>query len=73
MSPQRPHPADAGPGHNYDKNAKHSTAITAPTTFRGRDHYTCGEPGWEAVADFALEWALAPRAGVLDHATGEPR
>ena len=58
-------------GHNYDKNAKHSTAITAHTTFPGRDHYTCGEPGWEAVADFALDWALAPRAGVLDHATGQ--
>jgi pimeloyl-ACP methyl ester carboxylesterase len=58
-------------GHNYDKNAKHSTAITAHTTFPGRDHYTCGEPGWEAVADFALDWALAPRAGVLDHTTGE--
>jgi pimeloyl-ACP methyl ester carboxylesterase len=58
-------------GHNYDKNAKHSTAVTAHTTFPGRDHYTCGEPGWEAVADFALDWALAPRAGVLDHATGQ--
>ena len=22
-----------------------------------RDHFTCGEPGWEAVADFALDWA----------------
>jgi pimeloyl-ACP methyl ester carboxylesterase len=60
-------------GHNYDKNAKHSTAITAHTTFPGRDHYTCGEAGWEAVADFALDWALTPRAGVLDHATGEPQ
>jgi pimeloyl-ACP methyl ester carboxylesterase len=58
-------------GHNYDKNAKHSTAVTAHTTFPGRDHYTCGEPGWETVADFALDWALAPRAGVLDHATGQ--
>ena len=60
-------------GHNYDKNAKHSTAITAHTTFPGRDHYTCGEPGWEAVADFALDWALAPQAGVLDHTTGKPQ
>ena len=33
--------------------------------FPGRDHYTCGEDGWETVADFALEWALAPQPGVL--------
>jgi hypothetical protein len=29
-------------------------------------HYTCGEDGWEAVADFALDWALAPTWGDLD-------
>jgi pimeloyl-ACP methyl ester carboxylesterase len=57
---------------NYEKNVKHSTAITAHTVFEGRDHFTCGEPGWEAVADFALDWALSPRAGVLDAATGDP-
>lgn len=56
---------------NYEKNAKHSTAVTAHTVFAGRDHFTCGEPGWEAVADFALDWALNPRAGVLDAATGD--
>lgn len=58
---------------NYEKNAKHSTAITAHTVFDGRDHFTCGEPGWEAVADFALDWALSPRAGVLDATPGETR
>jgi pimeloyl-ACP methyl ester carboxylesterase len=57
---------------NYEKNVKHSTAITAHTVFEGRDHFTCGEPGWEAVADFALDWALNPRAGVLDATTGDP-
>jgi pimeloyl-ACP methyl ester carboxylesterase len=51
--------------HNYEKNARHSTAIAAHKLFPGRDHYTCGEPGWEAVADFALDWALAPVAGEL--------
>jgi pimeloyl-ACP methyl ester carboxylesterase len=50
---------------NYDKNVKHSAAITAHKVFDGRDHYTCGEPGWEAVADFALDWALAPVPGLL--------
>ena len=53
---------------NYDKNAKHSTAVSAHVVFDGRDHFTCGEPGWEAVADFALDWALDPRPGVLEAA-----
>jgi pimeloyl-ACP methyl ester carboxylesterase len=54
---------------NYDKNVKHSTAVSAHVVFDGRDHFTCGEPGWEAVADFALDWAVAPRSGVLDAPT----
>ncbi|MFQ3555349.1 alpha/beta fold hydrolase [Streptomyces gramineus] len=58
---------------NYEKNAKHSAAVTAHTVFDGRDHFTCGEPGWEAVADFALDWALNPRAGVLDATPDDPR
>jgi pimeloyl-ACP methyl ester carboxylesterase len=51
---------------NYDKNVKHSTAVTAHKVFHGRDHFTCVEPGWEAVADFAIDWALAPVPGLLD-------
>jgi alpha-beta hydrolase superfamily lysophospholipase len=51
---------------NYEKNVGHSTAITALKVLDGRDHFTCGEPGWEAVADFAFAWALAPVPGVLD-------
>jgi pimeloyl-ACP methyl ester carboxylesterase len=50
---------------NYERNVKHSSAITAHKVFPGRDHFTCGEPGWEAVADFALDWALAPVPGEL--------
>jgi pimeloyl-ACP methyl ester carboxylesterase len=56
---------------NYDKNIKHSTAVTAHKIFGGRDHFTCGERGWEAVADFALSWALAPVPGLLDDAGGD--
>jgi hypothetical protein len=33
--------------------------------FEGRDHSTCGEKAG-AVADLALDWALAPVAGELD-------
>jgi pimeloyl-ACP methyl ester carboxylesterase len=50
---------------NYEKNARHSAAIAAHKVFGGRDHFTCGEPGWEQVADFALDWSLAPVPGVL--------
>ncbi|WP_353808748.1 alpha/beta hydrolase [Agromyces sp. SYSU T00194] len=42
-------------------NAKHyakSPAVTEYVEFAGRSHWTCAEPGWEAVADRALEWAL---------------
>jgi pimeloyl-ACP methyl ester carboxylesterase len=51
---------------NFKKNVKHSQAVTGHVVFPGRDHYTCGEAGWEAVADFALDWALAPRPGELE-------
>jgi pimeloyl-ACP methyl ester carboxylesterase len=43
-------------------NAKHydkSPAVTEYYEFAGRDHWTCAAPGWEAVADYALDWALA--------------
>jgi len=42
-------------------NANHyreSKAITDYYEFEGRSHFTCGEPGWEAVADYALDWAV---------------
>ena len=40
-------------------NAKHYKLETPYYEFEGRDHWTCGAPGWEAVADYALEWAVA--------------
>ncbi len=43
-------------------NAKHykkSPAVTEYYEFAGRDHWTCAAPGWEKVADYALDWALA--------------
>ena len=50
-------------------NAKHykkSPALTEYHEFEGRDHWTCAAPGWEAVADYALDWAM-------EHANTEPR
>ena len=31
-------------------------SITDLREFEGRDHLTILEPGWEAVADFTLDW-----------------
>ena len=45
-------------------NAKHyqkSSVLTEYHEFPGRSHWTCAEPGWEAVADHALDWALKHR------------
>lgn len=43
-------------------NAKHwakSPAVTEYFEFPGRSHWICAEPGWEEVADHAIEWTLA--------------
>ncbi|MDX2090626.1 MAG: alpha/beta hydrolase [Kofleriaceae bacterium] len=40
----------------------YKSGIVGYHEFAGRDHWTCGAPGWEAVADYALEWALDPVA-----------
>jgi pimeloyl-ACP methyl ester carboxylesterase len=41
------------------KHYKNSPAVTEYHEFAGRDHWTCAAPGWEAVADYALDWALS--------------
>ena len=51
---------------NYDKNAKHSTAISAHVVFEGRDHFTCGEPGWKPSRTSPWTGRSIPRPGVLD-------
>jgi pimeloyl-ACP methyl ester carboxylesterase len=47
--------------HNVEKYGK-SKAITVFKEFPGRPHFP-GAPGWEEVADYALEWATNPTAG----------
>ena len=50
-------------------NARHydeGPAFTDYHEFGDRDHWTCGAPGWEAVADYALEWA---KTNARAHAT----
>jgi pimeloyl-ACP methyl ester carboxylesterase len=41
------------------KKYHRSPAVTEYRELPGRSHWTCGEPGWEAVADLALDWAVA--------------
>jgi pimeloyl-ACP methyl ester carboxylesterase len=35
-----------------------SGAVTEYKLFPGRSHWTIAEPGWEEVADYALDWAV---------------
>ena len=35
-----------------------SKAITEYREFAGRSHWTIAEPGWEEIADYALQWAV---------------
>jgi hypothetical protein len=39
-----------------------SRALTAYHEFAGRSHFTVGQPGWEKVADYALDWAVRAAA-----------
>jgi hypothetical protein len=41
-----------------DRGYAKSPALTECHEFPGRSHWICAEPGWEEVADYALEWAL---------------
>lgn len=45
-------------------NARHyNSGIVAFRELPGRSHAMCAEPGWEELADLALEWALNPVSG----------
>jgi pimeloyl-ACP methyl ester carboxylesterase len=46
---------------NFELISK-SPGVTAFKEFPGRPHFTGGVDGWEAVADYALDWALNPAA-----------
>ncbi len=37
---------------------RQSKAVTAYKEYSERSHYTLGQPGWEEVADYALDWAI---------------
>jgi alpha-beta hydrolase superfamily lysophospholipase len=41
------------------RKQRRAPSATELKSFPGRSHFLCTEPGWEEVADYALEWALA--------------
>lgn len=41
----------------YDKQ-KRAASVTDFKLYPTRSHWTCVEPGWEEVADYALDWAV---------------
>jgi pimeloyl-ACP methyl ester carboxylesterase len=52
---------------NLRKYVNNSTAITEYREFPDRTHYTVGQPGWEKVADFALQWAIEHSVGQVNY------
>ncbi|MEO6828284.1 MAG: hypothetical protein ABI164_00635 [Acidobacteriaceae bacterium] len=37
---------------------RQSNSVTDYKEFPERSHFTLGQPGWEEVADYALNWAV---------------
>jgi pimeloyl-ACP methyl ester carboxylesterase len=56
------HTVPARTTRSNHKLYRHSKAMTDYLEYPERSHWTAGEPGWEAVADHALEWAVAQAA-----------
>ena len=50
------HIVTAGLDAAVAKKYARSGATTEFKLFPGRSHWTCAEPGWEEVADYALDW-----------------
>ncbi len=48
---------------NYQRS-KASPSQTAIKVFSERNHFGIGAPGWEEIADYALDWAVKAAAGV---------
>jgi alpha-beta hydrolase superfamily lysophospholipase len=57
---------------NYELYA-HSRAVTDFKEFPERSHFTIGEPGWEQVADYALDWAVKHAAVFTASETERPQ
>jgi pimeloyl-ACP methyl ester carboxylesterase len=52
------HTVPASVSREAAKRLGKSEAMVDYKEFAGRPHFTAGAPGWEDVADYALEWAI---------------
>ena len=50
--------ADASMTQAIYEKQKQAPSLTAVKIFPGRSHWTLLDPGWEEVADYALDWAV---------------
>ena len=50
--------ADAGMVRNIYKKQTQAPTRTDYKEYAGRSHWNCMDEGWEAVADYALDWAV---------------
>jgi alpha-beta hydrolase superfamily lysophospholipase len=51
------HTVPASVSKEAAKRLGKSKAVVDYKEFAGRGHFSAGAPGWEAVADYALDWA----------------
>ena len=51
---------------------RRSSSITDYHEFPGRPHFTTGSPGWEDVADYALDWSVAHTRAEADRSRPSP-
>jgi pimeloyl-ACP methyl ester carboxylesterase len=56
--------ADASMTRAIYEHQKRADSTTEFKLFPARSHWTCLEPGWEEVADFAIDWAAQHATGV---------
>ena len=57
-----------------DDKQKQAPSLTGIKIFPGRSHWTLLDPGWEEVADYALDWAVRnQRTSAGTAALAEPR
>jgi pimeloyl-ACP methyl ester carboxylesterase len=58
MGNDRDHTVPASVSKEAAKRLGKSRAVVDYREFAGRPHFTAGAPGWEEVADYALDWAM---------------
>ena len=54
---EKDHVVPAKVGRKLAKKHGKSQALTEYKEYPGRSHFLAGEPGWEEIADYALDWA----------------